>query len=165
MIRRGWFRRTARHLFAQEYHSHQTYLYLLWAGFRVFQQRWGISCRALTKKASRLPEEYQCLVANWLRFNRRNSQPRNPFERAHITTSVGCFESRRILNIDKPQSHSSTWRAKRMILKDRGLYPVKQIAVDGISGRLLLLFTSSLMEPELESSQRLYFMRQLERIL
>jgi hypothetical protein len=79
LVRRGWFRRTSRRLFRQLYSADNENIFVFSTGsFMGFQRRWGISCRALTKRASRLPEEYRRLVINWLRFNRRHSQPLPP---------------------------------------------------------------------------------------
>ncbi|RPA99425.1 hypothetical protein L873DRAFT_1843546 [Choiromyces venosus 120613-1] len=43
--------------------------------FEGFLGRYKISLRTITKKAQKILEDYKKLVINWLRFNRRNSQP------------------------------------------------------------------------------------------
>ena len=102
VIGRGWFRRTARRLFCKHYGGDNEGLFVFSNGwFLKFQKRWRISSRAITKTASRLPDEYRQLVINWLRFNRRNSQPRNFLEREHLITDIGCYPASRILNLDE----------------------------------------------------------------
>ena len=101
LVRRGWFRRTAIELFKKLYPESANMFVFSGGWFNNFLNRWNISCRAITKKASKLPDEYRQLVINWLRFNRRNSQPRNSFERDGITTDVGCFRLSNILNLDE----------------------------------------------------------------
>ncbi|RPB05356.1 hypothetical protein L873DRAFT_1839909 [Choiromyces venosus 120613-1] len=64
-------------------------------------EHWGISCQALTKISSYLPDEYEQLVINWLRFNRCNSQPRNIFKKSRITSDIGQFRLSNILNLDE----------------------------------------------------------------
>jgi len=73
LVRRGWFRRTAIELFKQLYPESTNMFAFSGGWFNGFLNRWNISCRAITKKASKLPDEYRHLVINWLRFNRRNS--------------------------------------------------------------------------------------------
>ena len=69
--------------------------------FNGFMKRWSISCWVLIKISSRVPDEYKKLVINWLRFNRRNSQPRNFYERACLTTDVRRYRLSNILNLDE----------------------------------------------------------------
>lgn len=65
LIRRGWFRRTATALFKKHYGSIEVHLFVFSAGwFNGFLRRWNISYRALTKKASKMPEKYRRLVIN-----------------------------------------------------------------------------------------------------
>jgi len=101
LIRRGWFRQTALVLFKKHYTADPKLFVFSTGWFNGFLRRWCVSCRALTKKASKLPEEYQRLVVNCLRFNRRNSQPYNWFERNQITADIGCFQLSNILNLDE----------------------------------------------------------------
>lgn len=69
MVRRGWFRRTAIRLFRETYGDENRGMFVFSMGwFLRFQQG-----RALTKKASRLPAEYERLVIHFLRFNRCQS--------------------------------------------------------------------------------------------
>ena len=91
LIRRGWFRRQAMDLFQKHYSDAPKIFVFSHAWFTNFQKRWSISSRAVTRKASKIPEEYQQLILQWLRFNRRNSQPRNAFERDLITTDMGRY--------------------------------------------------------------------------
>ncbi|RPA95474.1 hypothetical protein L873DRAFT_1845941 [Choiromyces venosus 120613-1] len=53
------------------------------------------------KVSSCLPDEYEQLVINWLRFNRRNSQPRNYYEQANLISDIGRFRLSNILNLDE----------------------------------------------------------------
>src|SRR5437588_12733392 len=102
LVRRGWFCRTATALFKKHYGTTDPHLFVFSSGwFNGFLRRWNISCQALTKKASKLPEEYRRLVVNWLRFNRRNSQPRNSLERAGLISDIGCYQLSNILNLDE----------------------------------------------------------------
>jgi len=48
-----------------------------------------------------VPEEYRWLVINWLRFNRRNSQPRNFLERDGLVSDIGYYRLSNILNLDE----------------------------------------------------------------
>ena len=101
LIRRGWFRTQAKVLFVKHYSLSANMFVFSTGWFNGFLKRWGISCRALTKMSSRLPDEYKQLAVNWLRFNRRNSQPRNVFERSKITSDIGRFRLSDILNLDE----------------------------------------------------------------
>ena len=101
LVRRGWFRRKAIELFKNRYPESLNMFVFSTGWFNNFLCRWNISCRVLTKKASQLPDEYRRLVINWLRFNGRNSQPRNLLERDGITTDVGCYRLSNILNLDE----------------------------------------------------------------
>jgi len=103
LVRRGWFRNKARQPFVKHYGPGVTAnMFVFSVGwFNGFMKRWRISCGVLTKISSRVPDEYQRLVINWLRFNRRNSQPRNFYERACLTTDVGWYRLSNILNLDE----------------------------------------------------------------
>ena len=102
LVRRGWFRRTATALFKKHYATTDAQLFVFTAEwFNGFLRRWNISCQALTKKTSKVPEEYRPLVINWLRFNRRNSQPRNSLEQASLISDIGCYRLSNILNLDE----------------------------------------------------------------
>ncbi|RPB00518.1 hypothetical protein L873DRAFT_1564006, partial [Choiromyces venosus 120613-1] len=101
LIRRGWFRTQARELFVKHYSTSANIFVFSTGWFNGFLKRWGISCRALTKISSCLPDEYKKLVVNWLRFNRCNSQPRNYFERSQIISDIGRFRFSNILNLDE----------------------------------------------------------------
>lgn len=100
-IRQGWFRRQSKSLFTKIYSDAPQIFVFSHAWFTNFQKRWSISSRAITRKASKLPEEYQQLILEWLRFNRRNSQPRNSLERHRIISDIGRFRYSNILNLDE----------------------------------------------------------------
>jgi hypothetical protein len=95
LIRRSWFRIRATQLFQKHYGDQNGKLFVFSMGwFLGFQSRWGISCRAITKQSQKLPQEYEILVINWLRFNRRISA------KLHASTSF-IINGREILH---PQS-------------------------------------------------------------
>ena len=60
LIRRGWFRARARHLFNKHYGEAPNMFVFSIGWFSGFLKRWtrSISCRVLTKISSRLPDEY-----------------------------------------------------------------------------------------------------------
>ncbi|RPA97235.1 hypothetical protein L873DRAFT_1691456 [Choiromyces venosus 120613-1] len=101
LIRQGWFQAQARQLFSKHYGGIPNMFVFSIGWFSGFLKRWSISCRVLTKISSRLPDEYECLVINWLRFNRRNSQPRNHYEQAGLISDIGRFRLSNILNLDE----------------------------------------------------------------
>jgi len=82
--------------------------------FNNFLDRWNISCRAITKKASRLPDEYFQLVINWLRFNRRNSQPGIALEELGLLQMSVVFVYVIFLTWMKHLSLSSIWMERPM---------------------------------------------------
>ncbi|RPB02545.1 DDE-domain-containing protein [Choiromyces venosus 120613-1] len=70
--------------------------------FRSFLSRYKISLRSITNKAQKLPADYQILILNWLRFNRRNSQPRPAnFWEVAVDHPVGRYELANICNLDE----------------------------------------------------------------
>jgi len=70
--------------------------------FYGFLGRNKISLRSITKKATKIPADYELLVVNWLRFNRRNSQPRSGnFWDVAIKRPVGRYELSNICNLDE----------------------------------------------------------------
>ncbi|RPB29326.1 hypothetical protein L211DRAFT_872096 [Terfezia boudieri ATCC MYA-4762] len=78
------------------------YLSVLLRSVKLVDQYDGsISSRSITWRASKVLEEYRQLIQEWLRFNRRNSQPRNFLERDQIVTDIGCYSLSNILNLDE----------------------------------------------------------------
>ena len=98
-VRRGWFRRQAKQLFSELYPNAPRIFVFSHVWFTNFQRRWSISSQSITRKASKVPEEYHQLIQEWLRFNRRNSQPRNSLERDQIVTDIGRYSLSNILNL------------------------------------------------------------------
>ena len=73
MVRRGWFRIQAGFRFRELYPDIDPMVFRFSNGwFAGFLGRNRISLRSVTKKAQKIPIEYQALVINWLRFNCRN---------------------------------------------------------------------------------------------
>ena len=103
LIRRGWFRVQAGFHFRELYPDLDPTMFRFSNGwFSKFLGRHRISLRCITKKAQRLPAEYQSLVLNWLRFNRRNSQPKNtPFLELVLQTPANRFSESNICNLDE----------------------------------------------------------------
>lgn len=102
-VRQSWFRAHAYEIFRDLYPSSDTSIFRFSNGwFHSFLQRNRVSLRSITKTAQMIPEEYQKLVVNWLRFNRRNSQPRpeNWLETVLIRT-VDRYYLSNIFNIDE----------------------------------------------------------------
>ncbi|RPA89608.1 hypothetical protein L873DRAFT_1849216 [Choiromyces venosus 120613-1] len=101
VIRRGWFRRLATRLY-RELYPDTLHLFRFSAGwFNRFLKRYHIVIRFTTNQASKIPEEFQNHILSWLRFNRRNSLPRNSLEKAHLITDVGRFRLSQICNMDE----------------------------------------------------------------
>lgn len=69
--------------------------------FSNFLNRHQITLRVTTNKAQKIPENYRRLIINWLRFNRRISQPCNVWERDGIVSDVGCFLLSNIAKLDE----------------------------------------------------------------
>ena len=84
-----------------------------------------ISLRTITKKATKLPADYEILVVNWLQFNQQNSQPRRAhFWEVAIKHPVCRYALSNICNLDETPTHSSTWMGRPMIpLEARGYGP------------------------------------------
>ena len=75
-VRQGWFCIQSRFQFRVIYPDVNPEIFRFSNGwFRGFLKRHRISLRSITKKAQKVPEDYELLVVNWLRFNWRNSQP------------------------------------------------------------------------------------------
>lgn len=101
MIRGGWFRQLSTGLYT-EFYPDTTHLFRFSAGwFNRFLKRYGIAIQFTTNKASKIPEEFQIHILSWLRFNRRNSLPRNSLEKAHLISDVGRFRLGQICNMDE----------------------------------------------------------------
>lgn len=103
IVRRGWFRIQAAFRFREVYPEVSSGLFRFGNGwFAGFLGGHKISLRCITKKAQKIPAEYQALVVNWLRFNRRNSQPPpNPFLDIVLSSPVSRFKLSNICNLDE----------------------------------------------------------------
>ena len=101
--RQGWFRIHSQFLFRVIYPHVNPVIFRFSNGwFRGFLSRHQISLRSITKKAQKIPTDYKVLIVNWLRFNRRNSQPRrNAFWEIAVERPVGRFELSNICNLDE----------------------------------------------------------------
>ena len=66
--------------------------------YNGFCARWEDTLRAATNKAQEIPTAFHNLIMNWMRFNRRNSVPRD----TQVTYDGGlCFPLRLIANMDQ----------------------------------------------------------------
>jgi len=103
IVRREWFRVQAGFRFRELYPNSDSASFSFSTGwFTGFLGRHRISLRSVTKKAQKVPVEYQALVLNWLRFNRRNSQPRlTPFLETVLQPLVSRFLESNICNLDE----------------------------------------------------------------
>jgi len=102
-VRQRWFRIHSQFLFREIYPNASSALFRFSNGwFRAFLGRHKISLRSITKKAQKIPSDYEILVVNWLRFNRRNSQPRSSrYWEVAIEHPVGRYELSNICNLDE----------------------------------------------------------------
>jgi len=103
IVKQEWFRIQSTFLFRSIYPNVNAAIFPFsnrW--FRGFLGRHRISLRSITKTAQKLPEDYRILVINWLRFNRRNSQPRAVcFWEVSLQHPVGRYELSNICNLDE----------------------------------------------------------------
>jgi len=102
-VRQGWFRIESQFQFRQIYPQVNPAVFRFSNGwFRGFLDRHKISLRCITNKAQKLPRDYEILIINWLRFNRRNSQPRaENFWEIAVNYPVGRYELSNICNLDE----------------------------------------------------------------
>ena len=102
-VRQRWFRIQSQFRFREIYPEVDPVLFHFSNGwFRGFLLRHKVSLRSIMKKAQKLPNDYKLLVLNWLRFNRRNSQPRaGAFWEMVVERSVGRYELSNICNLDE----------------------------------------------------------------
>lgn len=92
MVRRGWFRRHAKQFFQDGYSTTPAAVFVFSTGwFNGFLNRPTISIRFTTNKAQKIHLDYRKLIINWLRFNRRVSQPQNIFEKLSLTNDIGRY--------------------------------------------------------------------------
>ena len=102
-----WFFRNARTIYGELYPEKMTILPTgkkLYEGFKFsnswfagFKRRHNVAPRAVTKKAQKPPDELREVVLQWLRFNRRNSQPLPD----QVTAEVGRYQLPEITNMDQ----------------------------------------------------------------
>ena len=102
-VRQGWFRIQSQFQFRAMYPDVNPAIFRFSNGwFRGFLSRHKISLRSITKKAQKIPSDYEILILNWLRFNRRNSQPRiDRFWEVAVERPVGRYELSNICNLDE----------------------------------------------------------------
>ena len=107
-VRQGWFRIQSRYQFRVIYPDVNLEIFRFSKGwFRGFLKRYRMSLRSITKIAQKVLEDYELLVVNWLRFNRRNSQPRKDlFWEVALERPVGRFELSNICNLDETVTNS-----------------------------------------------------------
>ena len=93
MVQRGWFRRTARRLFNEQYpHVPGSLFYFSVGWFTGFLRQFHISLGFMTNKAQKLPQDYVALIQTWLQFYRRHSQPRPyMYMETVLTREVGRY--------------------------------------------------------------------------
>jgi len=105
-VRRGWFRRISKDLIPKHYGEEEVNKFAFSNGwFRSFLSWHQISLCAVTNKASKLPSDFSDTILNWMRFNRRNSQPRGEKEReltrSNSGTRVGRYRLQNVCNMDQ----------------------------------------------------------------
>ena len=103
-VRRGWFRRVSKELFEKHYGERE-------ANHFCFSNQWfrgllswhQIRLRAITNKASKLPQNFGEAILNWMRFNRQNLQIRKAtsMEQADLPAAIGRYHLQHICNMDK----------------------------------------------------------------
>ena len=103
IVRSGWFCVQACFRFRELYPEKDLASFRFSTGwFTSFLGRYRISLRSITKKVQKVPLEYQTLVLNWLRFNRRNSHPHlTPFLETVLQPQVSRFLESNIVNLNK----------------------------------------------------------------
>jgi len=103
IVKQEWFRIQSTFLFRSIYPNVNAAIFSFsnwW--FRGFLGRHQISLRSITKTAQKLLEDYRTLVINWLRFNRRNLQPRAAsFWEVFLQHPVGRYKLSNICNLDE----------------------------------------------------------------
>jgi len=102
-VRQEWFRIQSQFLFRETYPFASPELFRFSNGwFRGFLDRHRISLGAITKKAQKITSGYKILVVNWLRFNRRNSQPKSDrFWEIGVEHLVGRYSLSNICILDE----------------------------------------------------------------
>jgi len=102
-VRQGWFRIQSQFQFRGIYLEVNPAVFRFsnrW--FRGFLGRHKISLGSITKKAQKIPSDYEVLILNWLRFNRRDSQPRRDrYWEVALKRPVGRYELSNICNLDE----------------------------------------------------------------
>ena len=104
IVRRGWFRRISNEIFKKVYPTEQLTSFPFSNGwFRSFLSWHHISLRFVTNKASQLPADFADAILNWVRFNRRNSQPHpeDSQELDNLPTLIGRYQLSNISNMDQ----------------------------------------------------------------
>lgn len=103
IVQSGWFRVQAGFRFRELYSENDPASSRFSTGwFTGFLGRDRISLCSVTKKVQKVLLEYQTLVLNWLRFNRRNSQPHlTTFLETVLQPQVSRFLKSNIVNLDK----------------------------------------------------------------
>jgi len=103
-VRRSWFRRVSKELIEKHYGEGEANLFCFSNGwFRGFLSWHQISLRAITNKASKLPQDFGEAILNWMRFNRRNSQIREAtsMEQGDLPAAIGRYRLQNICNMDQ----------------------------------------------------------------
>jgi len=102
VIRRKWFKRTAKRLHHELYPNSTVEFRFSQGGFHWFLIRNVITLRIITNKAQETPEEYFETIINFLCFNRRNSQLRDGTKDLVCgVLAVGRFLLSNIINMDQ----------------------------------------------------------------
>ena len=102
VVRRRWFERTAKRLFAELYPDSPVEFRFSQGWFQRFLVRNAITLRIITNKAQETPEECFEIITNFLCFNRRNSQLRDGTEDiVRGILDVGRFLLSNIINMDQ----------------------------------------------------------------
>jgi hypothetical protein len=99
IVRRKWFERTSKRLFAEIY-PYSTIEFRFSDGwFSRFLHRNNITLRIITNQAQETPAQHCEMIINFLCFNRRNSQLRDGSE--DTVYAVGRYLTSNIINMDQ----------------------------------------------------------------
>jgi hypothetical protein len=101
----AWFRRNSKQIW-KEIHPDAEKVFVFSNGwFANFKRRYNITRRRVTKKATKLPQEYVPVVNQFLQFVKRNSQRRTPLQPTIHNLTDGSPERRfpkaNIINFDE----------------------------------------------------------------
>lgn len=103
-VRVGWFRLKSRLLFRELYplEAEEAPFRFSHGWFRRFLYRYNLSCRAITRIASRTPEEYLQYAHQLLKFIRKSTYRRYDEDiKEGVPLATAGFQKRHIINFDE----------------------------------------------------------------